>query len=61
VRDVTANDSPRTLYEYAIENHRMANDLYDLIFPPWRWLKWWRAYREVMRRVRVLKEARGDV
>jgi hypothetical protein len=58
VRDATASESSRALHEYAIESHRMALDLFDLIFPPWRWLKWWRGYREVQRRRRVLDEAR---
>lgn len=39
----------------ALDNHRRALDLYDLIFPPWRWIKWWREYRAIRAAMREVE------
>ena len=43
---------------YAEESHRMALAMWDLIFPPWRWPRWFRQYREVKRRLKQSREWR---
>lgn len=43
--------------KYAEESHRMALDLYDYVFPPWRWARWFRQYREIKRRVAANRSA----
>lgn len=40
---------------YAIETHRLALELRSLVFPPWRWPRWFRLYREVQHRREVLR------
>jgi len=46
----------------ALENHERALAMYDLIFPPWRWRKWWHEYRAVNKQhreiIRAIERAR---
>lgn len=57
--DVSAQSSAHERYTFAVETHELALSLYDYIFPPWRWREWHRRYREVKRRVKVSRAARG--
>lgn len=38
---------------YAEQTHKMALDLYDSVFPPWRWGRYVKQYREVRRRIKL--------
>lgn len=40
---------------YAEESHRLALELWDYVFPPWRWIGWHRRYRVVCRRVETFR------
>jgi hypothetical protein len=40
---------------YAEETGRLAEELQDYIFPPWRWPGWYRRRRVVEERLRILK------
>ena len=46
-------------YVYARETHRLALELWDYIFPPWRWPEWNRRAREVRRRSAALRGTKG--
>jgi hypothetical protein len=59
MRDVTADSTWEEINDYAQANHRAALDLYGLIFPPWRWPRWFRESREVRRRVAVTRAAQA--
>lgn len=43
----------------ARENQDRAMSLYDYIFPPWRWRKWWRIHREVERGIAETQRRRA--
>lgn len=43
--------------KFAEESDRMAQELFDYVFPPWRWLKWHRLHREIKRRDAALRAA----
>lgn len=40
---------------YAEETHRMAEELQEYIFPPWRWPGWYRRCRVIEERLRNLR------
>jgi hypothetical protein len=45
---------------YALETHRMARELRNYIFPPWRWPGWYRRRRVIEQRLtnlRAMQEA----
>lgn len=50
-------ENMRERVAYAEHSYAMALDLYDLIFPPWRWRRWWLLRREVKRRNAALRAA----
>lgn len=42
--------SPLARVRFAVETLALAESLYGLIFPPWRWPEWRRVHREVKQR-----------
>ena len=40
---------------YAEETGRMAEELQDYIFPPWRWPGWYRRHRVIEERLKILR------
>lgn len=58
--DITTASSWYEINEYARDNHRRALELYDYIFPPWRWLEWWRRAKEVRRRLELTRSVKAQ-
>jgi hypothetical protein len=46
------------MHDESLALHRRANALYLLMFPPWRWLAWWREYRAIKREFADLQRRR---
>lgn len=44
-------NSPDARLAYAQETHRLALELWDYIFPPWRWPEWFRRRRVIRARI----------
>lgn len=49
--------TPHGRHEYALETHQLALELWDYIFPPWRWREWSRRRRVLHKRMRTLWDA----
>jgi len=46
-------------HRLALAAHEKAVELYDYVFPPWRWPRWFRQHREVQAMIRNVQERRA--